>query len=155
MIFLCDRGVSERERSGWKFESPPGLLHPGDAASMLEGACSANSSGRGGAPGSPGLGRLEEAVEEATLMPSVQTPEALVPCRDATVSTAELEVLCSPSGWKRRVESWENMVGRWLVVQGELVALLDGELEAAAVSRQRQTRKTIHYFAHYYVHISG
>lgn len=148
-------GVSERERSGWKFESPPGLLHPGDTASMLEGAWSANSSGRGGAPGSPGLGRFEEAVEEATLTPSAQTPEALVPCKDAAVSKAELEALCSPSGWKRRVESWENMVDRWLVVGGELAALLDGELEAAAVSRQRQTPKTLiisHFITSIYLH---
>lgn len=91
-------GVSERDRSGWKFESPPGLVHPVDPASMLEGASSASSSGSGGAPGSPGLGRLEEVVEEAT---STLT-EALLFSKDWTLSApkgSELEGLCSPSGW--------------------------------------------------------
>lgn len=95
-------GVSERDRSGWKFGSPPGLVHPVDPASMLEGACSESSSGSGGAPGSPGLGRLEEVVEEATLTLAAPTAEALLFCKDWTLSApanTELEGLCSPSGW--------------------------------------------------------
>lgn len=95
-------GVSERERSGWKFGSPPGLAHPVDPASMLEGACSASSSGSGGAPGSPGLGRLEEVVEEAMLTLTAPAAEALLFGKDWTLSapaSSELEWLCSPSGW--------------------------------------------------------
>lgn len=94
-------GVSERERSGWKFESPPWLAHPVDPASMLEGACSASSSGSAGAPGSPGLGRLEQVVEEAKLTLTAPTTELLF-CKDCTLSapaSSELEGLCSPSGW--------------------------------------------------------
>lgn len=146
-------GVSERDRSGWKFESPPGLVHPIDPASMLEGACSATSSGSGGAPGSPGLGRLEEVVEEALL--TMPTPEALLLCKDATVKASAVskpEVLCSPSGWRRRVELWENIVDRWLVVHGELTALLDEELEAAAVSRQRKTHTMIQFISRTFPH---
>lgn len=96
-------GVSERDRSGWKFESPPWLVHPGDPASMLEGACSASSSGSGGAPGSPGLGRLEEVVEEeATLTLTGPVAEGLLFWKDWTLyapASSELDGLCSPSGW--------------------------------------------------------
>lgn len=95
-------GVSERERSGWKFESPPELVHPVDPASMLEGACSVSSSGSGGAPGSPGLGRLEEVVEEAMWTLTSPTAETLLFCKDWTLSapaSSEPEGLCSPSGW--------------------------------------------------------
>lgn len=98
--------MSERDRSGWKFESPPGLAHPVDPASRLEGACSASSSGSGGAPGSPGLGRLEEAVEEeeeeARWTLTAPAAEALLFCKDWTLSapaSSEQEGLCSPSGW--------------------------------------------------------
>lgn len=138
MMFLCEVGVSERDRSGWKFESPPGLVHPVDPASMLEGACSATSTGSGGAPGSPGLGRLEEAVEAP---PMLTAPPPPPPDADGTLKRFELEGLPSPSGWKRRVELCENMVDRWLVVHGELTALLDEVLEAAAVSRQGKKEK--------------
>ncbi|KAK5889217.1 hypothetical protein CesoFtcFv8_015241 [Champsocephalus esox] len=66
MLPLCDVGVRERDRRGWKFGSPPVLVHPGTPASMLEGDSTVTSSGSGGAPGSPGRGRMEEALEETT-----------------------------------------------------------------------------------------
>lgn len=78
-MLLGGVGVSERDRRGWKFGSPPVLVHPSAPASMLEWASAMTSSGRGGAPGSPGLGRLGEAVEEATLMLASMTPEGRMP----------------------------------------------------------------------------
>lgn len=72
-------------------------------------------------------------------------PEPLLLCKDAAVNApaaSDPEALCSPSGWKRRVELWENIVDRRLVVHGEVTALLDEELEAAAVSRQRKKKPT-------------
>lgn len=136
-MLLCDVGVSERDRSGWKFGSPPLLEHPGAPASMLEGDSTITSSGSGGAPGSPGLGRLEEVVEEATPMLG-PAPEGESPpfCNDGRLSeptTSEEEGLRSPSGWKSRVELCDNVVGRSLVVLGVLRQLSDEELEAPAV----------------------
>ncbi len=136
-MLLCDVGVSERDRSGWKFGSPPLLVHPGAPASMLEGDSTITSSGSGGAPGSPGLGRLEEVVEEATPM-LAPLPEGKSPpfCNDGRLSeptTSEEEGLRSPSGWKSRVELFDNIVGRSLVELGALRLLSDEELEAPAV----------------------
>lgn len=137
-MLLCDVGVSERDRSGWKFGSPPVLVHPGASASMLEGDSTMTSSGSGGAPGSPGLGRLEEVVEEATPMLAAPTPEARTPLlwsdgRLSEPATSEVEGLRSPSGWNSRVELFENIVGRSVVVLGMLRLLSDEELEAPAV----------------------
>lgn len=132
-MLLCVIGVSERDRRGWKFGSPPLLVHPGAVASMLEGDSTITSSGSGGAPGSPGLGRLEEVVGEATLTLAPATEGKSPPfCNDGRLSvpaTSEVEGLCSPSGWNSRVELFEN-VGRSLVV----LRLLSGDkLEAPAV----------------------
>lgn len=129
--------MSERDRRGWKFGSPPLLLHPDASASMLEGDSTIPSSGSGGAPGSPGLGRLEEVVEEATPM-LAPAPEGESPplCNDGRLSepaTSEVAGLRSPSGWKSSVELCENMVGRSLVVLGVLRLLSDEELGACAV----------------------
>lgn len=137
-MLLCDAGVSERDRSGWKFGSPPVLVHPCASASTLEGDSTMTSSGSGGAPGSPGLGRLEELVEVATPMLLAPTPEGMTPhfCNDGRLSepaTSELEGLRSPSGWKSKVELFENVVGRSLVVLGGLTLLSDEELGAPAV----------------------
>lgn len=95
------------------------------------------SSGSGGAPGSPGLGRLEELVEDATLMLGVTTPEGMTPhfCSDGRLSepaTSELDGLRSPSGWKSKVELFENVVGRSLVVLGVLMLVSGEELETPA-----------------------
>lgn len=137
-MFLCDVGVRERDRRGWKFGSPPPLVHPGVEASMFEGGSTMTSSGRGGAPGSPGLGRLEDVVGEAmlTLVPATEG-RSLPFCKDGRLSeraTSEVEGLPSPSGWKRRVELCENVVGGSLVVFGELKVLSDEEAEAPAAA---------------------
>lgn len=133
--------MSERDRSGWKFGSPPVLVHPIASASMLEGDSSIASSGSGGAPGSPGFGRLEEVVEEATPMLTAATSEgkALPLWNDGRLSepaTSELDGLLSPSGWNSRVELFENEVGKLVVVLPVLTLLTDEELEAPAVERQ-------------------
>lgn len=47
-------------------------MHPGLVGSMLEGD-PIPSSGTGGAPGSPGLGRLKEVEEETTGMLATDT----------------------------------------------------------------------------------
>lgn len=136
-MFLCDVGVSERDRSGWKFGSPPLLVHPDAPASMLEGDSAITSSGSGGAPGSPGLGRMEEVVEEATPMLAPATEGRSAPlCNEGRLSeptASEEEGLRSPSGWKSRVELCENIVERSLVVLGVLRVLSDEELEAPAL----------------------
>lgn len=136
-MFLCDVGVRERDRRGWKFGSPPPLVHPGATASMLEGDWTMISSGSGGAPGSPGLGRLEEVVEDATPMLAPATEGKSPPfCNDGRLSepaTSEVEGLRSPSGWKSRVELLENVEGLTLVVLGVLKLLSDEELEAPAL----------------------
>lgn len=135
-MLLCKVGVRERDRRGWKFGSPPLLLHPGVAASMLEGDSTITSSGSGGAPGSPGLGRLEEVVEEATEMLTPATEDKSPSfCKDGRLreaATSEVEGLRSPSGWKSMVESFENVLERSLVVLGVLRLLSDEELEAPA-----------------------
>lgn len=142
-MLLCDVGVSERDRRGWKFGSPPLLVHPGPAASMLEGDSTITSSGTAGAPGSPGFGRLEEVAveEEAAAMLAPDTECKFPPlCKDGRLSepaTSEVEGLCSPSGWKSRVELFENVGGRSVVVLGVLRLLSDEELEAPAVERER------------------
>lgn len=131
-MLLCDVGVSERDRSGWKFGSPPLLVHPDAPASKLEGDSTRTSSGSGGAPGSPGLRRLEEVVEEATAM-LAPDPEG---CNDGRLSepaTSEVEGLCSPSGWKSKVELFENVDERSLDMVGVLRLLSDEELDAPAV----------------------
>lgn len=61
----------ERDLRGWKLTSPPliAVLLSGPA-SMLDEASgrSSTSCGRGGAPGSPGLGSVEETWDEDTAM---------------------------------------------------------------------------------------
>lgn len=135
-MLLCDVGVRERDRRGWKFGSPPLLVHPGAAASMLEGDSTITSSGSGGAPGSPGLGRLEEVVEEATPM-LVPATEAKSPfCNEGRLSepvTSEVEGLRSPSGWKSRVELFENVEGKSQVVVRVVRLVSHEELEAPAL----------------------
>lgn len=136
-MLLCEVGVSERDRRGWKFGSPPVLVHPVAPASMLEGDSTIISSGSGGAPGSPGFGRLEEDVEETMPMLAL-APEGETPpfCNDDILreaATSEVEGLRSPSGWKSRVELFENVLGRSQVVLGGLKLLSDEELEAAAL----------------------
>lgn len=129
--------MRERDRRGWKFGSPPLLVDPGAPASMLEGDWTITSSGSGGAPGSPGLGRLEEVVEEATAMLAPATEGKSPPlCKDGRVreaATSEVEGLRSPSGWKSRVESFVSMEGMSLVVLGVLKLLSDEELEVPAL----------------------
>lgn len=139
-MLLGEVGVSERDRSGWKFGSPPVLEHPIAPASMLEGDSAMTSSGSGGAPGSPGFGRLE-VVEEMTQMLAASTPEGkTLPLwndgRLREAATSELEGLFSPSGWNSSVELFENVVERLVVVVVELRLLLDEEEEAPAVERQ-------------------
>lgn len=129
--------MRERDRRGWKFGSPPLLVHPGVPVSMLAGGSIITSSGSGGAPGSPGLGRLEEVVDEATARLIPATEDKSPPfCNDGRLREAaasELEGLRSPSGWKSMVESFENVLERSVVVLGELRLLLsDEELEAPA-----------------------
>lgn len=136
-MLLCDAGVRERDRKGWKFGSPPLLVHPGAAASMLEGDSTITSSGSGGAPGSPGLGRLEEVVEEATpmLAPATDAKSPLF-CSDGKLSepiTSEVEGLRSPSGWKSRVELFENVEGKSQVVVRVERLVSQEELEAPAL----------------------
>lgn len=118
-------------------------MHPCAPASMLDGDSTITSSGSGGAPGSPGLRRLEEVVDETTLM-LAPAPEGEPPplCMDGRVSepvTSEEEGLRSPSGWKSTVELFENMVVRSLVVLGVLTLLSDEELEAPAVELQMRS----------------
>lgn len=139
-MLLCDVGVSERDRSGWKFGSPPVLVHPMAPASMLEGGSAMTSSGSGGAPGSPGFGRLE-VVEETTqtlaaLASEGRTPPLWYDGRLSDVATSELDGLFSPSGWNSSVELFENVVERLVVVVVEQKLLSDEELEAPAVERQ-------------------
>ncbi len=143
-MLLWDVGVSERDRSGWKFRSPPLLVHPCAPASMLEGDSTITSSGSGGAPGSPGFGRLE-VVEEATPMLHTAPEGRSTPlCNEGRLSEAamsEVEGLRSPSGWKSRVELLENMVGRSVVVVEVLRGLSDEEEEAPAVEWQKMRGK--------------
>lgn len=137
-MLLCDVGVSERDRSGWKFGSPPVLVHPPAPLSTLEGDSAITSSGSGGAPGSPGLRRLEEVVEETTptlwAAPEGRPPLLCIDGRLSDCATSEVDGLRSPSGWKSSVELLENIVGRSLVVVGVLMALSEEEeLEAPAL----------------------
>lgn len=136
-MFLEDVGVSERDRSGWKFGSPPVLEHPGVVASMSEGDSTITSSGSGGAPGSPGLGRLEEVVEETAAMLAADTEEHSPPfCNDDMLReppVSEVHGLRSPSGWKSMVELLEKVRGRSLLELEELRVLSEEELEAPAV----------------------
>lgn len=137
-MFLCDVGVSERDRRGWKLGSPPLLVHPGDVASMLEGDSAMTSSGRGGAPGSPGFGRLEE-VEEGAAVRLAPAMEGRSPhfCNEGEreLARSEVEGLLSPSGWNRRVELFEKVLGRSVVVVRLLKLLSEDELEAPAALR--------------------
>lgn len=148
-MLLWEDGVSERDLSGWKLGSPPPLLHPGVPASTLAGGSTITSSGRGGAPGSPGLGRLEEeeVVEEtaAMLTPEAQGRGSPPLCTEGRVmepTTSEVEGLRSPSGWKSRVEQWENMVEGVLLLLGGLRLLSEEEeteeLEACAVQVKKR-----------------
>lgn len=134
-MLRCDVGVSERDRRGWKFGSSPLLVQPGAVVSMLDGDSTITSLGSGGAPGSPGLGRLEEVVEEGTAMLAPATEGKSPPfCNDGRLSeptTSDMEGLRSPSGWKSMVELLENVEGMSLVVLGELLS--DEEPEAAAL----------------------
>lgn len=139
-MLLCEVGVRERDRSGWKFGSPPVLVHPIAPASMLEWDSAMTSSGSGGAPGSPGFGRLE-LVEDTTQLLAVLTSEGKTPTlwhdgKLSEVATSELEGLFSPSGWNSNVELFENVVERLVVAVVELRLLSDKELEAPAVERQ-------------------
>lgn len=139
-MFLDDVGVSERDRRGWKFGSPPVLEQPGVVASMLEGDSTITSSGSGGAPGSPGRGRQEEVMEETA--PDSEGHAAPF-CNDGRLSElamSEVHGLRSPSGWKSMVELLENVRARSLLVLGELRLLSDEELEAPAVLRQTTER---------------
>lgn len=141
-MLLCDVGVSDRDRSGWKFESPPLLAHPGVAASMLEGESSRISSGSGGAPGSPGFGRLGEAPP--MLVPPTSDGGLLHFCNDGMLSepaTSEVDGLRSPSGWKSSVELLENVLARSLGLLGELKALSDEEQETPEAEGQRNEKK--------------
>lgn len=133
-MLLVEVGVRERDRRGWKFGSPPLLVHPGAPASMLEGDSTITSSGRGGAPGSPGFGRLDDVVEGVAMLAQA-TEESPAFCEDSRLSevpTSELEGLFSLSGWKSKVELFENVDGRSLVEVGVLKVESDEELEAPA-----------------------
>lgn len=111
-------------------------MHPWAAASMLEGDSTITSSGSGGAPGSPGLGRLEEVVVEAPVMLAPALEGKSPPfCNDGIFSElamSEVEGLRSPSGWNSKVELFENVDRRSVVVLGLLRLLSDEELEAPA-----------------------
>lgn len=70
-------------------------------------------------------------------------PEGRSPsfCNDGRLrehAASEVEGLRSPSGWKSRVELFENVEGRSLVVLGGLRWLSDEELEAPAVGKSRR-----------------
>lgn len=137
-MLRCEVGVSERDRSGWKLGSPPVLVHPIAPASMSLGDSAMSSSGSGGAPGSPGFGRLEVA-EETTQTLAASTSEGKTPPlwydgRLSEASTSEIEGLFSPSGWKSSVEFFENVVERLVVVVVELRS--EEELEDAAVNKK-------------------
>lgn len=99
--------------------SPPVLVHPCAPGSMLV-EDSTSSSGSGGAPGSPGLGRVEGLVEEDTAMLAPPTEDKSASffrelmLSDPTMS--EQEGLASPTGWKSMVGSFENVLERSLVV---------------------------------------
>lgn len=133
---LCDVGVSERDRKGWKFGSPPVLVHPWAAASMLEGDSTITSSGSGGAPGSPGLGRLDEVVEDAPVMLAPSTEGKSPPFFNdgmlSELAMSEVEGLRSPSGWNSKVELFENVDRRLVVELGVLRLLSDEKLVAPA-----------------------
>lgn len=107
---------------------------------MLEGDSIITSSGRGGAPGSPGLGRLDEVVvveETAAMLTQSPWDTSQLFCSDGRFSeteASEVEQLRSPSGWKSMVELVENDVGRSLVPLGRLRPLSDEELEASTFS---------------------
>lgn len=77
-MFLFDVGVRERDRRGWKLGSPPLLVHSWAPGSKLEVDSTCSSSGSGGAPGSPGLGRDEELTVEGeiTLPPPTEVKSA-------------------------------------------------------------------------------
>lgn len=139
-MLLCEVGVSERDRSGWKFGSPPVLVHPIAPASMLEVDSAMASSGSGGAPGSPGFGRLEVVEETTQMLAALASEGKTLPLwndgRLSEVATSELDGLFSPSGWNSSVELFENVVERLLVVVVELRLLSDEELDAPAVERQ-------------------
>lgn len=131
-MLLCDVGLRERDRRGWKFGSPPLLVHSCAPPSMLEGDSTRTSSGSGGAPGSPGLGRLEEATPMLTPATEDKSPPFLNDGRSTVPIIFEVEGLCSPSGWKSMVESFENVLERSPAVLGELRLLTGEELEASA-----------------------
>ena len=116
---LC--GVRERERKGWKLASPA-LLVLCAPASMLAEDSANSSSGRGGAPGSPGLGRLDEAVDKdtVTLPPPIDGASARLDAegslRDPVAS--DVEAHPSLSGWNSivdgRFDSYDNVLERSL-----------------------------------------
>lgn len=135
-MFLCEVGVSERDRRGWKLGSPPVLVQPGVPASRLDGDSMSTSSGSGGAPGSPGRGRLDVGVEgEVMLAPATEASSPPL-CNEGRVSelaTSEDDGLCSPSGWKSRVELREKELGRSLVKVGVLRVVSLEELDFSAL----------------------
>lgn len=143
-MFLGD-GVSERDLRGWKFGSDPLLGHPAAVVSIL--GSTITSSGSGGAPGSPGLKRLEEVVEEvveeaaAMLAAAAGSPSFCIEGRLSEPCMSEVEGLRSPSGWKSRVELLEKELGRSVVVLGVLREQPDEELEAAAAEIVKEKTK--------------
>lgn len=60
------------------------------------------------------------------------------------LARSEVEGLLSPSGWKRRVELFEKVLGRSVVVVRLLKLLSEDELEAPAAERQRKMIKNEH-----------
>lgn len=143
-MLLCDVGVSERDRRGWKLGSPL-LEDPGEVASKWEGDSAATSSGSGGAPGSPGLGRLEEVEDGAALRLAPATggrsPHFCNEGKLRELARSEVAGLRSPSGWNRRVELFEKALGRSAVVVRVLKLLSEDELEATAATSKRDTIK--------------
>lgn len=104
------------------------LEHPGEAASIFEGASSRISSGSGGAPGSPGLGRLEEVEGRFAHATELNSDPFWIDMRLREAPKSEVEALVSPVGWNNIVEVLEKE-------RSDVEVMPEGtsdELEAAA-----------------------
>lgn len=135
----------ERDLRGWKLASPPLIaVLPCGPASMLDKA----SCGRFGAPGSPGLGSLDEAWDEDTTMLSPPMDddtsfpwlEAAGRLRDLRAS--EVDGLPSPlyGMVDARLVSYDSVLDRSLVALDVswVGRKPEEELDAPAVEVQRE-----------------
>lgn len=109
--------------------SPPVLEQPGEAASIFEGDSSRISSGSGGAPGSPGLGRLEEVEGRLAHATELNSGPLWKEMRLREAPKSEVEALFSPVVWNNMVEVLEKERSDVEVVVG----VESDELEADAL----------------------